>query len=336
MKHILTIAIIFSLAFVSFSCGDKEKDIAVTGLTLNANYDDDGNIVPFRVGSRATLELFTTVTPIFATNQMITWSSSNPSVATVNDYGLVTAHAENVGTTTITARIVGNDKFVVTREVVVFFVPLPPTVETIVDYEVYPPLESLRGFLNNGVGTYNITLMSPRLETWRAAYKAAVPEFDRFTIVMPWTAEGQTGRQLGVQMHYTNTSGVWPYRATTEATPPVTPMTGDGNNPNSDGTFDLQRVDRTSSNVPHSTTPPTFTVNAGNPHNQSAVVAAITNIFTPIGTASSAERNTPAIDNNNFIGLLSAPTGWTIIQDDRTFWFRSKADPNDWFVAVRQ
>ena len=48
-----------------------------------------------------TLQLSATVTPTGATNKDITWSSSNPSVASISAAGLVTALSE--GTTTITA-----------------------------------------------------------------------------------------------------------------------------------------------------------------------------------------------------------------------------------------
>ncbi len=51
-----------------------------------------------------TLQLTTTINPNTATNQVLTWTSSNESVATVTDEGLVTA--VDVGNTTITATAV--------------------------------------------------------------------------------------------------------------------------------------------------------------------------------------------------------------------------------------
>ena len=53
-------------------------------------------------GTSQTEQLIATVTPADAVNKNVTWTSSNPAVATVSDTGLVTAVAK--GTTTITVR----------------------------------------------------------------------------------------------------------------------------------------------------------------------------------------------------------------------------------------
>ena len=53
------------------------------------------------VGAIETLTLIATITPNNATNQNVRWSSSDTSVATVDNYGVITAVA--VGTATITA-----------------------------------------------------------------------------------------------------------------------------------------------------------------------------------------------------------------------------------------
>jgi len=37
----------------------------------------------------------------------------------------------------------------------------------------------------------------------------------------------------------------------------------------------------------------------------------------------------------SFRAFVQIATGFTVLQDVNTFWFRSKADPNDWFVCVR-
>ena len=48
------------------------------------------------------------IIPAYATNTLVTWSSSDPDIATVDDYGLVTAHA--IGTATITVTTVDGGK----------------------------------------------------------------------------------------------------------------------------------------------------------------------------------------------------------------------------------
>jgi len=338
MKHILTLAItlaILSLAFVS--CNDKDNDIPVTGLTLSLPLlDEDGNPIPIELGTRWRLELHAEVTPVFATHQKVTWSSSNPSIVTVDQYGFVTANPTTPGTATITAKIEGTN-FAASCDIIVFFAPPAPSADPndefyIVTYEVDPDFEALTAFFNNGLADYDITLMSPRLNAWRAIYKAAIPQFEKFTIALPYTLGSH--RALAVQMHYTTTANVWPFRTPTEDAPAFTRMTGDENNPNSDATFELLRADRTttsSGSVPHSSTPPGFAVVDGLGLNQAAVLAAIAGIYVP-----GINNNTPVVGNNNFISLFCNPAGWTVIRDDRTFWFRSKLDPNDWFVAERQ
>ncbi|MBR4227491.1 MAG: leucine-rich repeat protein [Bacteroidales bacterium] len=68
----------------------------VTGVSLNAS--------AFSVSVGETMYLVATVLPDYASDQNVTWSSSNPSVATVDPDGKVTA--VNGGSTTITARTV--------------------------------------------------------------------------------------------------------------------------------------------------------------------------------------------------------------------------------------
>ena len=72
--------------------------IAVTGVTLaGCNLD-----TPLAIGN--TRQLTATVLPEDATNPAVTWASSHNNIATVDTYGLVTAHRE--GTATITATTV--------------------------------------------------------------------------------------------------------------------------------------------------------------------------------------------------------------------------------------
>jgi len=66
--------------------------VAVTGVSVNKSS------VSLVVG--ATEDLTAAITPANATNQIVTWSSDNTSVAAVSEDGVVTA--ENVGTATIT------------------------------------------------------------------------------------------------------------------------------------------------------------------------------------------------------------------------------------------
>ena len=73
------------------------ESIAVTGVTLSQNS------LSLTVGESATLTA--TVTPANATAQTVTWSSSNPDVASVDQNGLVKALRE--GSATITASVGG-------------------------------------------------------------------------------------------------------------------------------------------------------------------------------------------------------------------------------------
>ncbi|MCL2413671.1 MAG: Ig-like domain-containing protein [Bacteroidales bacterium] len=314
-----------------------------------------------------TAQLTATVAPTNATNRDVVWSSSDRSVATVSQTGLVTAVGQGramIMVVTVCGR------FSAIREVSVgeeeeACIPTvgPPTAANIVTFCPDPDAESLTAFLNAGTPTvYYITQMSSRLQAWVDAYRTAVATmppvvnttfsgFDTISISLPFSALPIVGglisaRALSVNIHYTSTPNVWPF-ASTNVTATLTAMTGTGNNPNSDVTFpSLSRRDRTGASTsavpprpatPHSTSPPTTA--GGNGFDQTAgsdAFNAILGIFSPTGFANTAARDTPLPDGN-LIGLLSSPTGWTIIQENATtFWFRSKADPTDWFVVVRQ
>lgn len=69
--------------------------IPVTGVELNTQ-----RIKLNRIGDVYQIEA--DITPINATNQAVTWASSNPNVATVTDTGLVTAVSEGTATITVT------------------------------------------------------------------------------------------------------------------------------------------------------------------------------------------------------------------------------------------
>lgn len=90
-RRIALLLLIILPAF--FSCTEKEQEIRVESVTISMPSAE------LEIGK--TLQLSATVTPTGATNKDITWSSSNPSVASISAAGLVTALSE--GTTTITA-----------------------------------------------------------------------------------------------------------------------------------------------------------------------------------------------------------------------------------------
>lgn len=70
------------------------ESIAVTGVSLNKNSTS------ISIGN--TEQLIATVTPSNATNQAVSWSSSNTSVATVSSTGLVTGVSAGTATITVT------------------------------------------------------------------------------------------------------------------------------------------------------------------------------------------------------------------------------------------
>ena len=91
---IYSMAVAFALSAVFTACEkDKDKGVPVTGITLN--------MASVTLASTDTVTLIATVQPDNATNKAVTWSSSNPSVAMVNN-GLVTAITEGSAVITVT------------------------------------------------------------------------------------------------------------------------------------------------------------------------------------------------------------------------------------------
>lgn len=93
--------VLLSYAFVSCGSGKEdippvpvEKPVAVSGVTL------DKASLELLVDSTA--QLTATVSPADADNKAVTWKSSDTSVATVSDSGLVTAVGEGTATITVT------------------------------------------------------------------------------------------------------------------------------------------------------------------------------------------------------------------------------------------
>jgi len=100
--------------------------VAVTGLTL------DTAAIKLETGEKYTL--VATIAPSDATNKAITWASTNPSVATVDENGLVTAVA--VGTAKISATSQSNAGATDTCIVTVVAAPLRVTItqDSIADF----------------------------------------------------------------------------------------------------------------------------------------------------------------------------------------------------------
>lgn len=74
----------------------------VNGITLNKNRTS------LYIGGVDSEQLIATVTPDYANNKAVTWTSSNNNIVTVTSSGLITARAE--GTATITAKTVDQGK----------------------------------------------------------------------------------------------------------------------------------------------------------------------------------------------------------------------------------
>lgn len=115
-------ALILSNLFVVGSCGPKEEPvpdvIGVESIVLNREQ------VTLDIG--ATAKLTATVKPVNANDKTVTWESDNPSVATIDQNGKITAVKD--GTATITAKAGGRT---VTCPVVVKPDPEAPTKATL-------------------------------------------------------------------------------------------------------------------------------------------------------------------------------------------------------------
>jgi len=107
--------------------------VPVTGVTLN------NSTLALTVGG-ATGALVATVAPANATNQAVTWTSSNPAVATVSAMGVVTA--VSAGTATVTATTADGAK-VATSVVTVTTPVVVPTTDVITGTSATAPFGSL-------------------------------------------------------------------------------------------------------------------------------------------------------------------------------------------------
>ena len=85
--------LLFAASTIFTACSSDDPPVSVTGVTLNPT------TLELTVGNSATLTA--TIAPRDADNQSVTWSSSNTTVATVNN-GEVTARAPGTVTITVT------------------------------------------------------------------------------------------------------------------------------------------------------------------------------------------------------------------------------------------
>ena len=97
--HNLKLAAMIVCLFAFASCGDNKdpqdpsgETVAVTGVTL------DKPAIVLAPGQTATLAA--DITPSNATDKTVTWTSSDPAVASIDSKGEVLAH--KLGSTTIT------------------------------------------------------------------------------------------------------------------------------------------------------------------------------------------------------------------------------------------
>ena len=90
-----------------------EDDVFVTDISLN--------VTNMHLIVNQTFQLTTTITPNWATNKTVKWNSSNNSVATVSQSGLVTATAP--GNTTITATTIDGSNLSASCDVTVSIIP---------------------------------------------------------------------------------------------------------------------------------------------------------------------------------------------------------------------
>lgn len=128
----------------------------ITGVSLN-KYND--NII---VGGTDTL--IATVSPSDIINKMVIWTSSNPSVATVDNTGKVAAI--NVGTVTISARA-GNQVVSCKVSSVAPIVPIPVPVTTV---SLNKTTDSLKiGETDNMIATVNPTNATNKIITWTSS-----------------------------------------------------------------------------------------------------------------------------------------------------------------------
>lgn len=120
---------------ITATCNVTVQAIAVTGVTLNKSS------LNLQIGGNETLTA--TIAPTDATNKNISWISSNPAVATVNN-GKVTGVA--AGTATITATTVDGNKTAICTVTVTAGPPVPSTTLSLHVPEIYEAKEIAGGY----------------------------------------------------------------------------------------------------------------------------------------------------------------------------------------------
>lgn len=120
---------------ITATCNVTVQAIAVTGVTLNKSS------LNLQIGGNETLTA--TIAPTDATNKNISWISSNPAVATVNN-GKVTGVA--AGTATITATTVDGNKTATCTVTVTAGPPVPSTTLSLHVPEIYEAKEIAGGY----------------------------------------------------------------------------------------------------------------------------------------------------------------------------------------------
>ena len=94
-KFFYVIASAVVLVFVLFACHKDNEDVPVQSISLNIAADT--------LEVNGTLSLVATIEPEYAFNQYVRWTSSNTTVATVNEDGVVTAKAPGSSTIIVTS-----------------------------------------------------------------------------------------------------------------------------------------------------------------------------------------------------------------------------------------
>ncbi len=181
-------------------------------------------------------------------------------------------------------------------------VPEEVTPDNIATYVQGANVKAAEAFLNGGTASYRITLMSELLDGWRQEYtnyaSTLAKPFSHYSILLP---RGEY--QISMVANYTPT-GLWYMGPPSGTTQGVFPMTGAGNNPLCDVSLAISRSS-----------------SSGSP---------------------SSGYNTAGTGAHKFYSFLDqareGASGFTIIRDRDNatiFWFRSKADPNNWFKCER-
>ncbi|MDR1127606.1 MAG: Ig-like domain-containing protein [Treponema sp.] len=179
-------AVVMTLSALFFGCetdGGEESTVKVTSVTISGVTDNAATIV---VGG-VDLQLTATVAPDNATDQKVTWSSSDVAVATVGDAGLV--HGVAAGSATITAKAGG-----ITSSPVTITVTAPAKVTGVVIKNDGNPVTELPLPYN---GTVTLTAeVSPittteadRVVTWTSSDETVATVADG---VVTWVAAGST------------------------------------------------------------------------------------------------------------------------------------------------